>query len=137
MVEQKKRYVTHPKQGIVQVALDDGRIAYVTPDGVELEKHFWAQAARQGLFPVGVDLEDDHEDLVITDRLEGLKSVILDMIENPQEGYFTASGVPDRRALNKKAGYTVPRDDAAAAWYQIQADLDANDSSDESDLENQ
>ncbi|QYG04013.1 hypothetical protein [Massilia sp. NP310] len=118
-----KRFYS-PTDFPVQVHDSTGvHIAYVKPEGSDLHQRFWTMALQKGCAAEGFQIqrEEEFEEL---DPVEELKEILLSMIRNPQEGDFTASGLPDLRRLVKKAGYNVPRTEMIQAWNLVQQDVE-------------
>jgi hypothetical protein len=97
-------------------------VAHVTPDGTELHPRFWVNALRLGCSTEGFELKAT-QSYVPADPLDEVKSVLMGMVSNPQEGDFTAAGLPDLRRVAKLAGYNVPRDQMLEAWAEVHKQL--------------
>lgn len=91
--------------------------ALVGPEGRELDEHFHKAAYSAGCLTGKMKAPEVVENT--KGELDELKAVIKSMIDNPCEGDFTNAGLPDLTVLSKLAGYTVSREDMAAAWYEL------------------
>jgi len=97
-------------------------VAHVKPEGTELHPRFWVNALRQGCTTEGFELKTAAQ-FIPADPLDDLKSIIMGMVSNPQDGDFTVAGLPDLRSLQKLAGYKVSREEMLAAWELVQKQL--------------
>lgn len=111
----------------VQIALLSGHVAYVSPEGTELEQRYWTEAVRAGCIPEGFEFFGAPDEQPTEDAMGALKEVMRHMIIAKDEGDFTASGMPNMKRLCAKAGYNVSREDMAQAWFEVTEEDSAAD----------
>jgi len=107
------------RTGTARIALLDGRIAIITETWEELPDDMAPAAYSLGCISedmANIPGPDDDNGLTV----ESVKEVIVTMIENGEEGYFTKSGMPDKTVLNKLCGCKVEQSMFEQAWKEMQ-----------------
>lgn len=113
-----------PENQPVQIALTSGHIAIVEPEGTDIPKIFHKQAIALGCLPEGVEREAS-ADAKPFDKSSAIIEAMYAMVDDADESEFTGDGKPDVRALSKRVGFTVTRDERDVAWEAVGDDSKA------------
>lgn len=104
----------------VHIALTTGHTALITVEGVELDKVFHKEAIARGCLPEGVDKDDKPIEKGF-DREKVIMDTMNAMLDGGDEKDFKSDGTPNLKSLTAKAGFTVSREEADAAWAKVSA----------------
>jgi len=107
-----------PENQPIQIALTSGHIAVVEPTGTDIHKIFHKQAIALGCLPEGVE-RDTPADTKPFDKASAIIEAMYKMVDDADESEFTGDGKPDVRALSKRVGFAVTRDERDSAWEAV------------------
>ena len=115
----------------VQINLDSGYSATVTPEWCEIHPMFHRDAIALGcitdnMTAEAIALHHKVGDLnaPMLDRKAKIRDVLHAMILDGDQDDFTQSGHPDLRKVRSRVGFGVERDEMLAVWNEIKEDDD-------------
>lgn len=120
-----------PTDQPIRVATTDGHVILIGPELREVPNRFVKAAVAEGAIPEGVPVElmqsDKDTQPKADDRDAVIRRALTDMVEAAKDGSgapdeFTANGLPSVGAVSKRAGFKVSREEAYAAWHELNDD---------------
>lgn len=107
-----------PSEEPIHIALTTGHTALVTQEGVTLDPMFHREASARGAIafdesPVGTTTTAP------LDRQAAVLAVVKAMLDGNDPEDFTAEGKPNLVKVKTKAGFTVTREEADAAFAEL------------------
>ena len=106
----------------ISFGLPSGHAMVLGPEGEDVPQMFIQAAFAAGAVPADAVAEDflaAPKAAPSKENLEMIQDAIKVMLERNVEDDFTASGMPNRKALSKLAGFNVSAEDAAIAWKDV------------------
>lgn len=109
-----------PSEEPIHVGLLTGHTALITPEGVELHPMFHKEASARG----AIAFDEGPASAVVestVDRQAAIAAVIKAMLDGSDADDFTADGKPNLTKVKARAGFTVTREEADAAFLALTA----------------
>lgn len=113
-----------PDNQPMQIGLTTGHVAIVEPGGTELDARFHREAIAKGCMPEGIE-RDKPVEAKGFDKMSAIINTVIEMVDEGNEAEFTGDGKPDVRALSKRVGFTVSREERDTAWEAVADDSPA------------
>ncbi len=109
------------------VGLTSGHMAVIPAEGIELEGRFHKEAISRGALTESmrndVLAQDPAADEVGSfNRKDAIAKAMNIMLAVADKDEFTNDGKPDTRALSKRCGFTVTRDERDEVWEEVAED---------------
>ena len=120
-----------PGEQAIQVSLTSGHTLVIPPEGVTVPVMFRKEAIAIGAEPMAPDSNErmvpqDESGLAGAEGVQArtvlIKDALRAMLDGSDESDFTADGKPNLLKLKARAGFNVPRNEADAAWEELQAE---------------
>jgi hypothetical protein len=105
-----------PTDQPVHLSLTSGHVAQVGAELTEIDPRFHREAIANGCIPEGVADEKEQERTGNFNRAAEINKAIEAMLDGTDKNDFTGDGKPDTRALSKRVGFTVSREERDEAW---------------------
>lgn len=118
----------YPPEGAqeLQIALTSGHTCLITEDGNEIPALFHKEAIAKGCrIENVVDAKVDSADPQF-DRRAKIAEAIDDMVDAGDQEEFTNDGKPDVRAVSKRVGFNVTREERDEIWTAMSANPDGS-----------
>ncbi|SFE19119.1 hypothetical protein [Paracidovorax konjaci] len=104
-----------PSDEPIHVGLLTGHTALITPEGVELPAIFHKEASARGAIAFDEGPASTVGESTV-DRQAAIAAVIKAMLDGSDPEDFTADGKPNLTKVKARAGFTVTREEADAAF---------------------
>lgn len=111
-----------PTDEPVSVNLTSGHTANILPEGTELDPMFHREAIARGCTPEGIEKPKAPDTKPEFDRNAVVRKALNDMLDGQDPHDFKKDGTPDLRAVTKRVGFQVSREDVEANWAELTAD---------------
>lgn len=111
-----------PTVNPISFGLGNGHCMVLGPEGEDVPKMFIQAAFAAGAVPADSDAEAfiaAPAETAGKSNQELIQAAIKTMLERNVEEDFTASGMPNRKALAKLVGLNVSAEDVAIAWQAV------------------
>lgn len=107
-----------PTDEAVSIGLTSGHMLLIERAGTEVPPMFRREAISRGCL-TSPDEVVDEEQTSEFDRKKVIADAIRLMLDGDNEGDFKNDGTPDLRALQKRVGFQVQRDEADAIFKEV------------------
>jgi hypothetical protein len=108
-----------PTDAPVSIGLTTGHMAFVTSEGTELDKMFHREAIALGCTPAGIEKPQPADTKQDFDRRQVIVDAMNAMLNGNDESDFKKDGTPDLRAVSRRAGFQVSREEVEAIWSEL------------------
>ncbi|AVQ81655.1 hypothetical protein [Variovorax sp. PMC12] len=107
-----------PTDEAVSIGLTSGHMLVIERAGTEVPLMFRREAISRGCLTSPDEIVDDEQKPEF-DRKKVIADAIRAMLDGDNEGDFKNDGTPDLRALQKRVGFQVQRDEADAIFKEV------------------
>lgn len=104
----------------LSIGLTSGHMLVIERAGTEVPPPFRREAIARGALTSPDEVIEAPEKEF--DRSEVIEQAIMAMLDGDNPGDFKADGTPNLNQLTKRAGFTVQREEAAAAFAKVTAE---------------
>jgi hypothetical protein len=107
-----------PTENAVSIGLTSGHMLVIERAGTEVPQMFRREAISRGCLTSPDEVIDSEQEPEF-DRKKVIADAIRQMLDGDNEGDFKNDGTPDLRALQKRVGFQVQRDEADAIFKEV------------------
>ena len=116
-----------PTNEPVRISSTSGRIMIIGPKLVEIPPDLEAEARYKGCVSEQI-MEGLSSREQNTPQLLSVEDAIRSMISMPEDGDFTAQGLPNLRSLTRLCQRNITKEEMMPAWEKVSAEMDEKES---------